>query len=96
MPSLARRKVAAMLVTALAEKGLRVNSTRPVELLADHIWCAEGGATKLDVARWGVDVTCEQDGHLIPINIGSWLTLTAASKLDKLPLIEHGHRSFEV
>ena len=85
-----------MLVAALAEKGLRVNSTRPEDLIADHIWCAEGGATKLDVARWGVDVTCECDGHLIPIKIGSWLTLTAASKLNNLPLIEHGHRSFEV
>lgn len=96
MPSVARRKVAEKLVKSLASIGYRVNSVRPEAEIADKIWCAEGGATKLDVARWGVDCTCEVEGILIPINIGSWLTLTAASKADELPLIQHSHRSFEV
>ncbi len=97
MASAARRKVAGMLVEALKKEGLRVNSMRPEASVADAIWCAEGGATKLDVARWGLDCTCENtDGALQPVHVSSWLTLTAASKEKSLPLVRHGLRQFEV
>lgn len=98
MPSTARRKVAEMLVRSLASEGLRVNSVRPAELLADHIWCAQGGATKLNVARWGVDCTCEEveSGTLIRIQIGSFMPLTSASKEKSLPCVWVGPRLIEI
>jgi len=72
--------------------------------VAERIWTASGGATKLDVARWGVDslpcLLADPDPDfpdmIVQVNVGSWLTLTAAARAGDLPLIQHTARSFEV
>jgi len=107
MPSRNKIRVAQKLIASLEVEGYTPNchAQRAVSYVAEKIWTASGGATKLDVARWGVDVPCllteppENDfykGNLVvPVSVGSWLTLAQAAKGGNLPLIRHSHRSFE-
>lgn len=108
MPSRNKIRVATKLIASLKSEGYTPNChpQREVGFVADNIWTASGGATKLDVARWGVDMPCllteppqdilDKGNGVIPVCIGSWLTLAQAAKEETLPLIRHDHRHFEV
>lgn len=107
MPSRNRIRVAEKLIASLEAEGYTPNchAQRAVSYVAENIWTATGGATKLDVARWGVDMPCllidppqdviDHQSNVVPISIGSWLTLAQAAKSPSLPLIRHDHRHFE-
>lgn len=108
MPSKARISVAEKLIASLRAEGYEPNChpQKAVAVVADAIWTASGGSTKLDVARWGLDLQfrmieppqdCIDKGStIVPVAVGSWLTLTAAARSEALPLIRHSHRKFEV
>lgn len=97
MASVARMKVAKMLISALALEGLRVNGMHQVAKVADDIWFAEGGATKLDVARWGVDCMCSDNGGTLRrIHVSSFSTLRYSSMQQKLTIIGRDGYTYEV
>lgn len=91
-----RKKVAALLLEAFQEQGYVVAPDQTVDKVAENIWTAEGGATKLDVARWGVVVSCMSDEIRIRIHIGSFATLAQAASEKTLPLIGLRGNSYEV
>lgn len=107
MPSQNRLKVAKKLIAALEKEGYSPNChvQRSVEYVAENIWVASGGATKLDVARWGIEMPCllinppadmlDKQSDIVPVCVGSWLTLAQAAKGETLVLIRHDHRHFE-
>ncbi len=96
MASVARMKLANLLIAALKEEGITVNGMYKQQRVADDIWVQSGGATKLDVARWGAELNCIWHGNLCRIQVSSFLTLTAASKMKKITFIHHSGRDFEV